>query len=109
MTFSNRRATSPSPTSRITETPYTKNVLGNHPDGGSAPPFYGMRLDELFDVTGNLDRFTVDFEAPGALVMLDFDSFEDSIGRMTQLSESVRQAVQERARLAFEELDAATE
>jgi len=44
-----------------------------------------------------------------ALVVLDFEAFEDSIGRMNQLSESVRKAVRERARMAFEELDAETE
>jgi hypothetical protein len=48
-------------------------MLGNHPDAGKALPFYGLRLDELFDVTGGHDVFTVDFEAPGAAMFMDYD------------------------------------
>lgn len=40
--------------------------LHNHPDGAEVPPPYGMRLDELVDVTGGLDVFTLDFDAPGS-------------------------------------------
>lgn len=48
--------------------------LGNHPDGAAAGPFYGLRLDELFNVTpGSPDIFTFDFEAPGTAVYLDYD------------------------------------
>ncbi|MGH0033986.1 MAG: LPP20 family lipoprotein [Myxococcota bacterium] len=43
-----------------------------------------------------------------ALVVLDLDKFEDSVGKMNNLSESIRKAVQERAEAAFDELDEAT-
>lgn len=39
------------------------------------------------------------------LVALDVDRFNDSIGRMTNLSESIRTAVRERSNAAFRELD----
>lgn len=47
--------------------------LLNHPDGDARPPLYGLRLDELYDVTGGHDIFTFDFEAPGANMLMDFD------------------------------------
>jgi hypothetical protein len=47
--------------------------LSNHPDGAAANPTYGMRLDELFNVTGGHDVFTFDFEAPGSAMYLDYD------------------------------------
>jgi hypothetical protein len=47
--------------------------LCNHPDGTVRPPLYGLRLDELFDVSQGHDRFTFDFEAEGALMLLEFD------------------------------------
>ncbi len=47
--------------------------LLNHPDGGARPPLYGLRLDELYDVTGGHDIFTFDFEAPGANMVMDYD------------------------------------
>lgn len=40
-----------------------------------------------------------------ALARLDVEGFKDAVGRMNQLSESVRQAVVQRADKAFEELD----
>lgn len=40
--------------------------LNNHPDGSANPPAYGLRLDELIDVTGGHDKFTFDFDADGA-------------------------------------------
>jgi predicted aminopeptidase len=40
-----------------------------------------------------------------ALVSLDLDKFEDSVKRMDQLSEAVRDAVVERAEQSFAELD----
>ena len=43
-----------------------------------------------------------------ALCRLDVDGFKDTVRRMTALSESVRQAVVDRADKAFEELDRAT-
>ncbi|MFQ5458417.1 MAG: PEP-CTERM sorting domain-containing protein [Myxococcota bacterium] len=39
--------------------------LHNHPDGSAQPPLYGMRLDELVNVTGNHDIFTFDFDNAG--------------------------------------------
>jgi hypothetical protein len=36
--------------------------LHNHPDGSAAPPTYGLRLDELFNVSGGHDIFTFDFD-----------------------------------------------
>jgi len=37
-------------------------TLHNHPDGGARPPLYGMRLDELINVTGGHDVFTFNFD-----------------------------------------------
>ena len=34
----------------------------NHPDGNAAPPLYGLRLDELYNATGDHDKFTFDFD-----------------------------------------------
>lgn len=45
-------------------------VLGNHPDGNQNPPLYGLRLDELVDVTPNHDVFSFDFNHAGSLVQL---------------------------------------
>jgi hypothetical protein len=39
-------------------------TLGNHPDGAAQPPRYGMRLDELYNATGNHDIYTFDFDHP---------------------------------------------
>ncbi|MEM9415946.1 MAG: PEP-CTERM sorting domain-containing protein [Planctomycetota bacterium] len=36
--------------------------LHNHPAGEEAPPPYGLRLDELVDVSGDHDVFTFDFD-----------------------------------------------
>lgn len=47
--------------------------LGNHPDGNKAAPFYGLRLDELFDATGGHDVFTFDFEADGTAMYMTYD------------------------------------
>ncbi len=47
--------------------------LHNHPDGGARPPLYGLRLDELYNVTGGHDIFTFDFDAPGANMLMDYD------------------------------------
>ncbi len=51
--------------------------LLNHPDGNQAEPFYGLRLDELFDATGSHDVFTFDFNAPGSDMRMTVD--DDSI------------------------------
>lgn len=42
------------------------------------------------------------------LVAMDYESFNDAVAKMNQLSESVRKAVQERAKASFEELDEET-
>lgn len=47
--------------------------LHNHPDGNVDPPPYGMRLDELFDITAGHDDFTFDFDAAGSDVRLTYD------------------------------------
>ena len=47
-------------------------LLHNHPDNYGVPPGYGLRLDELFDVTGGHDRFTFDFDHPAAEMWMDF-------------------------------------
>jgi hypothetical protein len=44
--------------------------LKNHPDGNEAEPFYGLRLDELVDVTTGHDVFTFDFDHPDSSVHL---------------------------------------
>ncbi len=44
-----------------------------------------------------------------ALVVLDLDKFKDSVGKMNNLSESIRKAVQERSKEAFDELDEAVD
>jgi len=46
--------------------------LHNHPDGSAAEPFYGLRLDELMDVTSGHDVFTFDFDAPDAAMFIDY-------------------------------------
>jgi len=47
--------------------------LANHPDGAEAPPLYGLRLDELFDVTAGHDVFSFDFEHASADMTLVYD------------------------------------
>lgn len=44
--------------------------LSNHPDGSARPPYYGLRLDELYNATSGHDIFTFDFEAPGAAAFM---------------------------------------
>lgn len=48
-------------------------ALANHPDGSAAPPLYGFRLDELFNVTGGHDVFTFDFDHASSDMRLDYD------------------------------------
>lgn len=48
-------------------------ALHNHPAGNAAPPEYGLRLVELFDVTDEFDVFTFDFDAPGAGMHMEYD------------------------------------
>lgn len=47
--------------------------LANHPDGNAQPPQYGLRLDELVNVTGNHDIFTFDFDAAGSDMDMTYD------------------------------------
>lgn len=47
--------------------------LRNHPEGAAAPPMYGLRIDELFDVTAGNDAFTFDFEVSGTDMRLEHD------------------------------------
>jgi hypothetical protein len=44
--------------------------LHDHPDGELAPPTYGLRLDELYNVASGTDRFAFSFDHPGADVRL---------------------------------------
>lgn len=46
--------------------------LGNHPDGSANPPLYGLRLDELYNVTSGHDIFTFDFEHPLSVMVMDY-------------------------------------
>lgn len=47
--------------------------LSNHPDGNAAPPAYGLRLDELIDVTSGHDTFTFDMDHALSDVVLRYD------------------------------------
>lgn len=47
--------------------------LHNHPDGNAAAPYYGLRLDELINVTSGHDVFTFNFDAVGAAMFLEYD------------------------------------
>ncbi len=54
----------------ITEGTYR---LHNHPDGSARPPLYGMRLDELFNATGDHDIFTFDFDDAVSDMKMTYD------------------------------------
>ncbi len=45
--------------------------LGDHPDGNAGPPNYGLRLDELIDVTPGHDVFTFSFDHADADMRID--------------------------------------
>ena len=45
-------------------------VLGSHPDGGEAPPTYGLRLDHLF---GGSEVYTFDFSHASSAMFMDYD------------------------------------
>lgn len=47
--------------------------LHNHPDGDVNPPPYGMRLDEIYNVSGGNDEFTLDFDHAQSNVTLVFN------------------------------------
>lgn len=46
--------------------------LHNHPAGTARQPLYGLRLDELYNVTGGHDIWTFDFDATGSEMFLDY-------------------------------------
>jgi hypothetical protein len=49
--------------------------LANHPNGAIRPPNYGLRLDELVDVTpGVEDNFTFDFDHPSSNMQVTITS-----------------------------------
>ena len=47
--------------------------MHNHPDGNAASPHYGLRLDELIDVTAGHDIFTFDFDHEQSNMLLTWD------------------------------------
>ncbi len=53
--------------------------LGNHPDGDQAAPFYGLRLDELINVTSGHDVFSFDFEHASSNMTLVYDDVANTI------------------------------
>ncbi len=44
--------------------------LHNHPDGAIRPPLYGLRLDELYNVTTGHDNFTFNFDHASSAMYL---------------------------------------
>lgn len=52
--------------------PAGKYQIHNHPDGSADPPPYGLRLDELYDITGGKDDFTFDFDDASSYVTLNY-------------------------------------
>ncbi len=53
--------------------------LHDHPDGAIAPPPYGLRLVELYDVTAGNDNFTFDFDHADSEMFLTFTGTEITI------------------------------
>lgn len=53
--------------------------LHNHPDGQIDPPPYGLRLDELYDVTAGNDNFSFDFDHPSSSMTLVYDDVGGTI------------------------------
>ncbi|MGE0558977.1 MAG: PEP-CTERM sorting domain-containing protein [Burkholderiales bacterium] len=47
--------------------------LHNHPDGGAAAPYYGLRLDELINVSSGHDIFTFDFDHASSFMQLSWN------------------------------------
>ncbi len=47
--------------------------LSNHPSGALQPPPYGLRLDELFDVTPGVDSFVFDFDHASSNMVLTYN------------------------------------
>ncbi|MEL7473775.1 MAG: PEP-CTERM sorting domain-containing protein [Planctomycetota bacterium] len=48
-------------------------LASNHPDAALTEPGYGLRLDELVDVTSEHDNFTFDFNHVESQVLFTFD------------------------------------
>ncbi len=46
--------------------------IHNHPDGAVRTPYYGLRLDELYNVTTGHDVWTFDFDAPGSNMFMRY-------------------------------------
>lgn len=55
---------------------FTRYRLRNHPDVSSAPPPYGLRLDELFNATSHTDKFTFNFNEPRSSMWADVSDTE---------------------------------
>jgi len=53
--------------------------LANHPDGAERPPQYGLRLDELVNVTGSHDVFSFDFDNANSEMLLAYDDVAHTI------------------------------
>jgi hypothetical protein len=53
--------------------------LHNHPDALIDPPPYGMRLDELYNLTADVDNFTFDFDDPNSAMTLFYDDVAQKI------------------------------
>lgn len=53
--------------------------LHNHPDGAINPPPYGLRLDELYDISPGDDRYTCDFDDPASDMKLIYNDVADTI------------------------------
>jgi hypothetical protein len=54
-------------------------LLHNHPDGNEVPPPYGLRLDEMVDVTAGHDVFTFDFDHPSSHMVLMYNDIAQRI------------------------------
>ena len=59
--------------------PWGNYILSNHPDGSADPPPYGLRLDELYNLTGGHDIFTFDFNHALSSVSLFYNGATISI------------------------------
>lgn len=53
--------------------------LYNHPDGDANPPPYGLRLDELYNVTGNHDIFSFNFNDAASQMRMEYDTVANTI------------------------------
>ncbi len=53
--------------------------LHNHPDGNARPPLYGLRLDELYNVTGSNDIFTFDFDHASSSMTMVYNNVAGTI------------------------------